>query len=88
MFNSSQATTLDLSNFNTSNVTNMSYMFNNSQATTLDLSNFTITSSTKITNMFSGAAATTGYAKDEATATLFNDSSTTSIPDTLKFTVK
>ena len=88
MFNSSQATTLDLSNFNTSNVTNMSYMFNNSQATTLDLSNFTITSSTKITNMFNGAAATTGYAKDEATATLFNDSSTTSIPNTLKFTVK
>ena len=88
MFNNSQATTLDLSSFNTSNVTDMSSMFYNSQATTLDLSNFTITSSTKITSMFSGAAATTGYAKDEATATLFNDSSVTNIPSTLVFRVK
>ena len=88
MFYNSQATRLDLSSFNTSKVTDMEAMFYNSQATTLDLSNFTITSSTEITSMFSGAAATTGYAKDAATATLFNDSSTTSIPDTLKFTVK
>ena len=29
MFRSSQATSLDLSNFNTSNLTNMSYMFYN-----------------------------------------------------------
>ena len=63
-------------------------MFHNSKATKLDLSNFTITSSTKITSMFSGAAATTGYAKDEATATLFNDSSVTNIPSTLVFRVK
>ena len=88
MFSGSKATTLDLSSFNTSNVIDMSNMFYNSQATTLDLSNFTITSSTKITSMFSGAAATTGYAKDEATATLFNDSSVTNIPSTLVFRVK
>ena len=49
MFFSSQATTLDLSKFNTSNVTNMSAMFRSSQATTLDLSNF---DTSKITNMY------------------------------------
>ena len=88
MFYNSQATTLDLSSFDTSNVTNMSSMFHNSKETKLDLSNFTITSSTKITSRFSGAAATTGYAKDEATATLFNDSSVTNIPSTLGCRVK
>ena len=34
MFNSSQATTLDLSSFDTSNVTNMEKMFYSSKATT------------------------------------------------------
>ena len=33
MFQNSSATTLDLSSFNTSNVTNMSYMFHESSAT-------------------------------------------------------
>ena len=34
MFNYSEATSLDLSSFDTSNVTDMSYMFEESQATT------------------------------------------------------
>ena len=40
MFYGTQATTLDLSSFDTSNVNNMGNMFWNSQATSLDLSNF------------------------------------------------
>ena len=38
MFQYSEATTLDLSSFDTSNVTNMTWMFNKSKATKLDLS--------------------------------------------------
>ena len=48
MFSDSQATTLDLSNFDTSNVTNMSGMFYQSKATTLDVSTF---DTSKVTNM-------------------------------------
>ena len=40
MFYESNATSLDLSSFDTSNVTNMSRMFQGSQATSLDLSSF------------------------------------------------
>ena len=59
MFHGSRATTLDLSNFDTSNVTNMSFMFFNSQATTLDLSNFDTSNVTSMDNMFAGSQATT-----------------------------
>ncbi|UKI56985.1 MAG: DUF285 domain-containing protein [Clostridium sp.] len=52
MFFGSQATTLNLSNFNASNVTNMSYMFRNSQVTTLDLSNFDTSNVTNMSAMF------------------------------------
>ena len=88
MFYSSVATSLDLRGFDTSKVTNMSYMFKEANATSLDLSNFVIGDGTTLTGMFTDAKATIGYTKDEATATKFNDSSVTSIPDTLKFTVK
>ena len=40
MFGSSKATTLNLSSFNTSRVTNMANMFQNTQVTELDLSSF------------------------------------------------
>ena len=40
MFYNSSATTLDLSSFDTSNVTNMSICSMDSSATTLDLSSF------------------------------------------------
>ena len=59
MFAYSQATTLDVSNFDTSNVTNMRSMFSNSQATTLDVSNFDTSNVTDMSNMFDGSKATT-----------------------------
>ena len=49
MFSDSQATTLDVSNFDTSKVTNMSNMFSDSKATVLDVSNF---DTSKVTNMY------------------------------------
>ena len=59
MFSNSQATTIDLSNFNTSNVTNMSYMFGSTKATTLDLSNFDTSNVTYMSWMFYDSKATT-----------------------------
>ena len=59
MFYKSQATTLDVSNFNTSNVTTMGYMFYKSQATTLDVSNFNTSNVTNMSYMFSDSQATT-----------------------------
>ncbi len=58
MFYDSQATSLDLSSFDTSNVTNMSYMFRNLQATSLDLSSFDTSNVTNMSNMFYGSLAT------------------------------
>ena len=59
MFYNSAATTLDLSNFDTSKVSNMSDMFRESAATTLDLSNFNTSKVTNMMEMFSHSAATT-----------------------------
>ena len=59
MFSNSQATTLDVSNFDTSKVTNMSNMFSNSKATTLDVSNFNTSKVTNMYYMFNGSQATT-----------------------------
>jgi len=59
MFGGSQAASIDLSSFNTSNVKNMSNMFNYSQATTLDLSNFNTSNVTNMHSMFSDSQATT-----------------------------
>ena len=55
MFYKSQATTLDLSNFDTSNVTNMSVMFSYSHATTLDVSNFDTSNVTSMNAMFNSS---------------------------------
>ncbi len=52
MFFQSQATTIDMSNFNTSNVTNMADMFYGSQATALDLSHFDTSKVTSMAYMF------------------------------------
>ena len=53
-------TALDLSNFNTSKVTNMSRMFNNcSSLTNLDLSNFDTSKVTRTSGMFSGCSSLT-----------------------------
>ncbi len=59
MFSYSKATTIDVSNFDTSKVTNMSYMFYRSQATTLDVSNFDTSKVTNMSYMFSDSKATT-----------------------------
>ncbi len=58
MFESSQATSLDLSSFDTSNVTSMSYMFYNSQATNLDLSSFDTSNVINMSSMFASSKVT------------------------------
>ena len=52
MFRDSQATSLDLSSFDTSSVTDMRNMFYSSQATSLDLSSFDTSSVTDMRYMF------------------------------------
>ena len=59
MFGGSKATTLDVSNFDTSKVTYMNGMFSNSKATTLDVSNFDTSNVTDMSNMFDGSNTTT-----------------------------
>ena len=59
MFGGSKATTLDVSNFDTSKVTYMSGMFSNSKATTLDVSNFNTSNVTDMGSMFYYSQATT-----------------------------
>ena len=95
MFDSSAATEIKgLENWNTSKVTSMNYMFNGCKVKELDLSSFDISKVSTISGtvtgsldyMFKDCSATIGYAKDEATATRFNNS--IGIPDTLRFTVK
>ena len=59
MFYQSQATTLDLSNFNTSNVIDMSNMFWGSKSTTLNLSSFNTHNIINMEDMFYESKATT-----------------------------
>ena len=59
MFYKSQATTLDLSSFDTSNVTNMYSMFWESKVTTLNLSSFDTKNVTNMYGMFCYSQATT-----------------------------
>ena len=53
MFAGSQTTSIDVGNFNTSNIVNMSDMFYHIQVTTLDLSNFNTSKVTDMLEMFS-----------------------------------
>ena len=64
MFGSSKATTLNLSSFNTSRVTNMANMFQNTQVTELDLSSFDTSNVTDMSGMFYRSQATTGLCKN------------------------
>ena len=82
----SSLTSLNLSSFNTSKVVNLGQMFNGcSSLTELDLSNFDISNETYLGTMFLNCGKATngvpaiGYAKDAATAALFNDFSKTQI---------
>ena len=77
-----------LDKFDTSKVKNMSYMFFYGDFNILDLSSFVLTDNVELTRMFEETKTTVGYAKDSKTASKFNDSSVTSIPSTLTFTVK
>ncbi|MCW07408.1 BspA family leucine-rich repeat surface protein [Listeria monocytogenes] len=58
LFRNSAATSLDLSNLDTSNVTNMRQMFYSNAATSLDLSNFDTSKVTDMYYMFAASAAT------------------------------
>ena len=87
MFSNSSATALDLSSFDTSNVTYMDYMFYNSRATTLDLSSFNTSNVTNMFGMFTDSQAITGYARTQSDADKLNNSSTNN-PAALTFTVK
>lgn len=86
MFNSSNSTVLNLSNFNTSNVTNMYTMFYRNRVTNLDLSSFDTSNITTMSYMFYESVATTGYARTQADADKFNASRWK--PSKLKFVVK
>ena len=86
MFEDSKATELDLSSFDTSNVTDMSFMFYESQATSLDLSSFDTSNVTDMTYMFWDSRATSGFARTQADADRFNNSSDK--PSGLTFIVK
>ena len=57
MFSKSQATTLDLSSFDTSNIRDMSGMFRSSKAITLNLSSFNTAKVTDMSLMFAYSAA-------------------------------
>ena len=59
MFRDSQAASIDLNSFDTSNITDMSDMFTNTQVTTLDLSNFDTSKVTNMGYMFCNSKATT-----------------------------
>ena len=61
IFFQSQATSIDLSSFDTTNVTNMINMFSHSQATQFDLSSF---DTSKVTNMFGMFAVSQGTSLD------------------------
>ncbi|EJU4176932.1 BspA family leucine-rich repeat surface protein [Listeria monocytogenes] len=57
LFQYSKITRLDLSNLDTSNVTDMSYMFDGSDSTSIDVSSFDTSSVTNMTFMFYSSAA-------------------------------
>ena len=58
MFSKSQATSIELSTLDTSNVIYMDYMFKESKATTLDVSNFDTSKVTDMRYMFASSQAT------------------------------
>ena len=81
---------LNLNSFNTSNVTNMSEMFRGcNELKILDLSSFDVSSVIDKTDMFRDTSTSNikkAYAKDEETATFFNND--TGKPSTYEFVVK
>ena len=87
MFGGSKATEIKgLNKFNTSKVTDMRGMFARSKVTTLDLSSFDTSKVNNMEIMFFNSRATTGYARTQADADKFNNSSDK--PSSLTFVVK
>ena len=87
MFFNSKATTIDVSSFNTTKVYDMKAMFGNTHVDILDLSSFDmITYSHETNQMFTGSVATVGYARTQADANVFNN--TTLKPSGLTFVIK
>ena len=72
MFWDSQAASIDLSSFNTTNVVDMSFMFSGSQATSIDLSSFDTSNVTNMMNMFGETAATTLNLSNFDTSSVIN----------------
>ena len=75
MFSGTQATSLNLSSFDTSSATDMYRMFHNSKATSLDLRSFDTSNVTDMSYMFYRSPATIGYARTQSDADNFNSSS-------------
>ena len=74
MFYRSQATSINLSSFNTSKVTNMASMFSSTKATTLDLSSFNTSKVRNMNGMFMSADVKTIYVSDKfVTSTVTNN---------------
>ena len=86
MFDRSEVTKLNLSSFNSSNVTNMSRMFYKNKIATLDLSSFDTSNVTSMSSMFGSAETTIGYGKTQADCDKLNASSYK--PSGLTFVVK
>ena len=75
MFSGSAATSINVSSFNTSNVTSMGGMFSSTKATTLDLSSFNTSKVTNMNYMFNKAAnLKTIYASNNFVTTRVNTS--------------
>ena len=85
MFYGSVATSIDVSSFDTSNVTNMRSMFRGSKATSLDLSSFNTSKVTNMDYMFDSSAATSINLSNFDTSSvtsmesMFNGSAATSL---------
>ena len=86
MFYGAQVTTLDVSNFDTSNVTNMSSMFYKSKVTILDLSSFDISKANKLNNIFKDSKVKTVYTRTETDLNKFKSAANN--PSTITFLVK
>jgi surface protein len=86
MFHSTEASTINVSSFDTSKVINMYQLFQYSKVNLLDLSSFDLTHVTEMGEMFYYVNAKVGYARTQAEATRFNNTSYR--PNTLNFTVK
>jgi surface protein len=73
MFDSSEATSIDLSSFNTSNVINMSGMFRGSKVKKLNLSSFDMGNNPSTSDMLFKCSATEGHARTKSDADILNN---------------